>query len=81
VNSPNFYVALLRRGKVKGFRLVENCWLLEYGRGPVPTALPMGLSGAVQSLDGGVIWKTLRNKENQPFILYARRVPSYSGTP
>src|SRR5712692_8713513 len=53
-------LARLKRRQVKGFRLVEGCWLLEYGRGPVPTALPMGLSGALASLDGGTIWKTLR---------------------
>ena len=54
-------MGLLRRGRVKGFRLMEDTWLLEYGRGPVPTALPMGLSGAVLSLDGSTVFKTLRN--------------------
>jgi hypothetical protein len=54
-------MAFLRRRKVKGFRISEDSWMLEYGRGPVPTCLPMGLSGAMQNLDGGVIWKTIRN--------------------
>jgi C-8 sterol isomerase len=54
-------LAHLRRRKVKGFRISEDCWMLEYGRGPVPTCLPMGLIGAVLSLDGGIIWKTVRN--------------------
>jgi hypothetical protein len=52
---------LLRRRRVKGFRLREDSWVLEYGRGLVFTSLPMGLSGAVQNLDGGIIWKTMRN--------------------
>lgn len=51
----------LRRRRVKGFRLTEDSWVLEYGRGPIPTCLPMGLSGAVLSLDGGIIWKSIRN--------------------
>ena len=54
-------LAHLRRRRVKGFRISEDCWVLEYGRGPVPTCLAMGLSGAVLSLDGGIIWKTVRN--------------------
>jgi sigma non-opioid intracellular receptor len=53
-------LALLRRHRVKGFRLLEGCWLLEYGRGPIPTCLPMALSGAFASLDGGTLWKTMR---------------------
>ena|SRR6266404_1877727 len=51
--------ALLRRREVKGFRLSEDTWMLEYGRGFVPSALPFGLSGAVLSLDLKTIWKTL----------------------
>lgn len=52
--------AVLRRGTTKGFRLSEGTWLLEYGRGPVPTALPMGLGDAVFSgQDPITIWKTL----------------------
>jgi C-8 sterol isomerase len=52
-------MALLERRRVKGFRLVEDCWLLEYGRGPVPTALPMALSGAFLSLDATTVGKTI----------------------
>ena len=51
--------ALLRRGQVKGFRVSEGTWMLEYGRGPIVTCLPMGLSDAVISLDGTTIWRTL----------------------
>jgi hypothetical protein len=51
--------AHLRRGQVKGFRLAEDSWMLEYGRGPVVTCLPMALTNAVTSLDGKTIWKTL----------------------
>jgi C-8 sterol isomerase len=54
--------ALLRRGQAKGFRLAEGTWLLEYGRGFVPAALPVGLGDAVFSaMDGTTIYKTLRN--------------------
>ena len=51
--------ALLERGRVKGFRVSEGSWMLEYGRGPIVTCLPMGLSGAIASLDGRTLWKTI----------------------
>jgi C-8 sterol isomerase len=52
--------ALLHRGQAMGFRLHEDTWLLEYGRGPVPTALPMALGDAVFSgMDPRTIVKTL----------------------
>jgi hypothetical protein len=41
--------------------MMEDTWVLEYGRGPVVTCLPMGLSGAILNLDGGILWKTIRN--------------------
>ena len=52
-------MAVLRRKQVKGFKLPEGGWMLEYGRGPVPTALPFALSGAVTSLDARTIAKTM----------------------
>jgi hypothetical protein len=52
--------ALLPRRQTKGFRLAEETWLLEYGRGPILTCLPMALTDAIVSLDGSTIWKTLR---------------------
>jgi C-8 sterol isomerase len=52
--------AFLPRGHAKGYRLREDSWLLEYARGPVPTALPMGLGDAVFSgQDPRTIFKTL----------------------
>ena len=52
--------ALLRRGDVKGFRISEECWMLEYGLGPVPTSLPMALGDALFSgQDLNTIAKTL----------------------
>lgn len=51
--------AFLRRGQVKGFRTAEGTWMLEYGRGPIATCLPMALSDALVSLDGTTIWATL----------------------
>jgi C-8 sterol isomerase len=53
-------MALLRRGEVKGFRLAEGSWVLEYGRGVVPASLPFALSDALIScLDWWTILKTL----------------------
>jgi flavin-dependent dehydrogenase len=37
----------------------DDTWMLEYGRGPVPTALPFALSGAVTSLDARSAVKTM----------------------
>jgi C-8 sterol isomerase len=51
--------AVLHHGQAKGFRVSEDSWMLEYGRGPVITCLPLALTGAVTSLDGKTIWKTL----------------------
>jgi C-8 sterol isomerase len=53
-------MAHLRRRQVKAFRLREDTWMLEYGRGWVPTALPVALGDAVFSaLDVRTIVKTL----------------------
>jgi C-8 sterol isomerase len=53
-------MAVLYRGQTKAVRLSENSWLLEYARGPIPTALPMALMDTVFSaLDGTILAKTL----------------------
>src|SRR5262249_1337722 len=52
-------MAVLRRKQVKGFKLPEGGWMLEYGRGAVPTALPFALSGSLTSLDLRTVAKTL----------------------
>jgi C-8 sterol isomerase len=53
-------MAHLRRRQVKGFRVHEDTWMLEYGRGWVPTALPVALGDAVFSaMDVRTIVKTL----------------------
>jgi C-8 sterol isomerase len=53
-------MAHLRRRQVKGFRIKEDTWMLEYGRGLVPSALPVGLADAVFSaVDARIVWKTL----------------------
>jgi C-8 sterol isomerase len=57
--------AVLRKGNVKGFRISEECWMLEYGLGPVPTCLPMGLGDAVFS--------------GQDFPTIARTLLAYGG--
>lgn len=50
-------MALLERGKVKGVQFSDNCWMLEYARGFIPSSLPYGL---ITSLDPPIIGKTLR---------------------
>jgi hypothetical protein len=51
-------MALLRRRQTKGFRVAEGSWMLEYGRGPIMTCLPMAVSGAIANLDGRTLWRT-----------------------
>lgn len=52
--------AHLRSDQVKGFQLPEGGWMLEYGRGPIPTALPFALADALVScLDVTTVVKTL----------------------
>lgn len=53
-------LALLRRGQVKGFKLAEGSWMLEYGRGIIPASLPFALGDAIFScFDLKTIAKTL----------------------
>jgi len=51
--------AFLARREAKGVRIFEGAWMLEYGRGPVPTVLPFGLSGAVASFEMRTIARTI----------------------
>jgi len=41
--------AVLKRRQVKGWRMPEAGWVLEYARGAIPTALPLALSDVVFS--------------------------------
>ncbi len=53
-------MAHLATERVKGFKLPEGAWMLEYGRGPVPTALPLALADALLSaMDLYTVGKTL----------------------
>jgi ERG2 and Sigma1 receptor like protein len=49
-------LAYLRRGQAKGVKLFDGNWLLEYGRGPIVTALPFAVMTA---MDARTIWKTV----------------------
>ncbi|HEU5195476.1 MAG TPA: isomerase [Methylomirabilota bacterium] len=51
--------AVLARREAKGVRILEGAWMLEYGRGPVPSALPFALSGAITALELRTIVKTI----------------------
>jgi hypothetical protein len=58
VTKPGEMV-FMPRGQAKGFRVAEDSWILEYARGPIVTSLPIGVSGAVATLDGRTVWRTL----------------------
>jgi C-8 sterol isomerase len=52
--------ALLRRDQTKGYKISDGTWMLEYARGPVPTALPLALcDGLISCMDGYTVAKTL----------------------
>jgi C-8 sterol isomerase len=51
--------AVLRRGEAKGVRLSEGAWMLEYGRGAIPSALPFALSDAVIAFELQTIARTI----------------------
>jgi C-8 sterol isomerase len=54
--------AYLSPERVKGYKLPEGGWMLEYGRGPIPTVLGFGLADAVFSMvDGKMVWDTVFN--------------------
>jgi C-8 sterol isomerase len=54
-------MALLPKGQVKGFRFPEGGWLLEYGRGLVPTSLPVALGDSIFSaMDLKTLFKSLK---------------------
>jgi hypothetical protein len=51
---------LLRRGHVKGYKMPEGGWMLEYARGNIAKALPIALGDTVFScVDGTTLAKTL----------------------
>jgi C-8 sterol isomerase len=50
-------MAHLETDRVKAYKLPEGGWMLEYGRGPIPTALPVGLADALFS---AMDWHTVR---------------------
>ena len=53
--------AVLRLGRSKGFRLADDTWMLEYGRGLVPSSLPTALSDTlIGALDVATVLKTFR---------------------
>lgn len=58
VNHPLGEIAYLPKGTAKAVSLARDTWMLEYGRGPVPTCLLMGLSDAITAHDYHIIGKT-----------------------
>jgi hypothetical protein len=60
VTRPGEY-AVLPRGRVKGWRITEGTWMLEYGRGFLPSALPLAFADVLLSaLEWRTVVKTLR---------------------
>lgn len=60
VSKPGDWT-LLKKGRAKGCKFAPDTWMLEYGRGPVPTCLPMGLGDSVFSaLEGTTIYNTVK---------------------
>lgn len=52
--------AYLGSGLVKGYRIPDQAFMLEYARGPIPTMLPFGLADSLLStLDRTTIARTL----------------------
>jgi C-8 sterol isomerase len=52
--------AYLSPDQVKGYKLPDGAWMLEYGRGPIPTVLPFGLANAVFTMmDGEMVRQTV----------------------
>lgn len=61
--EPEIYLAgsvhHLRRGDVKGYKIPEHCWALEYARGWIPPMMFFGFGDAVTStLDIPTMWRT-----------------------
>jgi C-8 sterol isomerase len=51
----------LARGHVKGYRVPEGGWMLEYARGVIPLALPLALGGMIFScMDATTLIKTVK---------------------
>ncbi len=51
---------VLERGSVNGFKIPESAWMLEYGRGFIPSAFPLILGDVVFSaVDGTTLAETV----------------------
>ena len=52
--------AYLGADQVKGYRIPDQAWMLEYSRGPIPTMLPFGLADtALSTLDFKCLGRTV----------------------
>ena len=59
--------SLLKKGKARGFSTTPGTWILEYGRGPIVTALPISVGDAIFSaMDFRTVFET--------FYYYAKEV-------
>lgn len=53
--------AYLGADEVKGYRIPDHAWMLEYARGPIPSMLPFGLADTlVSTLDLKTFGRTMR---------------------
>tara|TARA_B100001750_G_scaffold182946_1_gene151646 strand:+ start:869 stop:1432 length:564 start_codon:yes stop_codon:yes gene_type:complete len=52
--------AYLGNDEVKGYRIPDHAWMLEYSRGPIPSMLPFGLADTMLStLDVKTVGRTM----------------------
>ena len=57
---PPGSLAYLGKDKVKGYRIPDHAWMLEYARGPIPSMVPFGLADSLLStLDFKTLGRTL----------------------
>ena len=52
-------LAYLGRDRIKGYRIPDHAWMLEYSRGPIPSMLPFGVADTlVSTLDFKTLGRT-----------------------
>ncbi len=65
-------VTVLERGEVKGYRIPDHAWMLEYARGNIPSMLPFGVMDTMTStLDVRTLFGTFGSYYKE--VMRARR--------
>lgn len=67
--------AFLGRTSIKGYRVPDYGWMLEYGRGIIPAMLPFGIADALSStLEWGNIGRTMKIYSSHLLRTYSRQL-------